>query len=266
MAEPVKKAETETPAPVQYHDADAEPIAELDISHIQTDDQTPVDSLFAEREQRLLVESLYASWKPNQPFLACDNVGVFYGLHLPPVVPDMFLSLGVSPPQGALIHEKRRRSYFVWEYGKPPDLVVETLSPSYGGEFDEKMRIYERIGVRYYVIHDPATFHAKKPLTCYELRGVRYEEVLSGKLEGVGLEARLWNGVFEGVEAEWLRWYDASGNLLLTGAELAERERQRAEQAEGRAKEERQRAEQAEARAERLAAELRKLGIDPNKI
>ncbi|MCS7013824.1 MAG: Uma2 family endonuclease [Chloroherpetonaceae bacterium] len=250
MAEPVKNVETKTP-PTAWADEMA-PIMELDISHIQTDDQAPVDSLFTERQQRLLVEPLYVSWKPSQPFLACDNVAIFYGLYLPPVVPDMFLSLGVEPPQGALIHEKRRRSYFVWEYSKPPDVVVEVLSPSYGGEFDEKMRLYAQIGVGYYVVYDPADFRTTKRLTCYELQGRRYEEVLSGKLEGVGLEVRLWRGVFEGIEAEWLRWYDASGNLLLTGAELAEKERQRAEQAE--------------ARAERLAAELRKLGIDPDRI
>lgn len=240
------------------HQATTEAI-EIDISHIQTDDQNPVDSLFAARQQRLLIESLYASWKPYRPFLACENVGVFYGLYLPPIVPDMFISLGVSLPQGALVHEKRRRSYFVWEYGKPPDVVAEILSSTYGGEFDEKMRIYAQIGVSYYVIYDPANFFAKKPLSCYELRGGRYEELPSGKLESVGLEARLWKGEFDGLEAEWLRWHDFSGNLLLTGAELAAAERLRAEQAEMRAKE-------AEERAERLAAALRKIGLDPNAI
>jgi hypothetical protein len=47
----------------------------------------------------------------------------------------------------------------------------------------------------------------------------------------------------------WLRWWDLQGNLLLTGEERAERERQRAER-------ERQ-------RADRLAAQLRSLGIEP---
>lgn len=217
----------------------------VDISHIQTEDDAPMDSLFAEREARLLVDSLYASWKPSASFLACDNVGIFYGLYLPPIAPDMFVSLDVAPPQREQVHEKRRRSYFVWEYGKPPDVVVEILSPSYRGEFDEKMKTYASVGVSYYVIHDPANYHAKKPLTCYELQGKRYAELASGKLTDVGLEASLWNGTYNGIEGEWLRWRDAAGNLLPTGAELAERERQR---------------------AERLAAELRKMGVDPDKI
>jgi hypothetical protein len=43
-------------------------------------------------------------------------------------------------------------------------------------------------------------------------------------------------GVWIGKKAEfqgyWLRWWDKSGNLLLWGSELVNRERQRAEQAE----------------------------------
>jgi hypothetical protein len=54
-----------------------------------------------------------------------------------------------------------------------------------------------------------------------------------------------------------LRWWDDQGNLLLTGHEQAELERQRAEQAESQLEQERQ-------RAERLAAQLRAAGIEPD--
>jgi hypothetical protein len=60
----------------------------------------------------------------------------------------------------------------------------------------------------------------------------------------------LWEGKYEDTPGVWLRWTDAAGNLLLTGKERAEQERQRAEQ-------ERQ-------RADALAAKLRALGIDPD--
>ena len=53
----------------------------------------------------------------------------------------------------------------------------------------------------------------------------------------------MWDGESEGVKAVWLRWCDQEGNVIPTGAELAEAER---------------------ARAERLAARLRALGIDPD--
>jgi regulator of protease activity HflC (stomatin/prohibitin superfamily) len=59
------------------------------------------------------------------------------------------------------------------------------------------------------------------------------------------------------VKAVWLRWCDREGNVIPTGAELAEAERARAEAEQRRAEAER-------ARAERLAARLRALGIDPD--
>ena len=51
------------------------------LDDIVTEDDTPVDSLFAEKQQRLLTEPLYTSWPgpgEGRPFLAAANVGVFY--------------------------------------------------------------------------------------------------------------------------------------------------------------------------------------------
>jgi hypothetical protein len=59
----------------------------------------------------------------------------------------------------------------------------------------------------------------------------------------VGLGLTLWTGSYEGVTVEWLRWCDEEGNLLLTGEEQAEMERQRAEAERQRAEAERQRAD-----------------------
>jgi len=65
------------------------------------------------------------------------------------------------------------------------------------------------------------------------------------------------------MELPWLRWWDEQGNLLLTGEEQAELERQEKELAQQQAEQERQRAEQERQRAEQLAAQLRALGIEP---
>ena len=67
------------------------------------------------------------------------------------------------------------------------------------------------------------------------------------------------------MKAVWLRWCDREGNVIPTGAELAEAERARAEAERQRAEEEQRRAEAERARAERLAARLRALGIDPDE-
>ena len=48
----------------------------------------------------------------------------------------------------------------------------------------------------------------------------------------IGLGLTIWHGIFEGLEYDWLRWCDASGNILLTGNELAQQAQQRVEQVE----------------------------------
>jgi hypothetical protein len=110
-----------------------------------TEDDRPVDNLFSATQATLLVDSLYASWQHprfGRRFIARGNIGVFYAFHQPPVVPDMFLSLDVTPP--ADLWKKSSRSYFIWEYGKPPEVVVEIVSNTEGGEEepDGKLGIY----------------------------------------------------------------------------------------------------------------------------
>ena len=45
----------------------------IDISHIITEDDEPVDNFFPAKQQRLLVRALYADWRINVPFLADAN-------------------------------------------------------------------------------------------------------------------------------------------------------------------------------------------------
>ncbi len=260
---------------------------EPDISHIITEDDTPVDNIFSEKQQRLLTESLSISWNPGRPFLALANVGLFYGLHEPPLVPDMMLSLDVRPADD--IWKKRNRTYFVWEFGKPPEVAVEIVSNRVGGETVEKVQKYAQAGVRYYVIFDPQRLILRESsLRIYELSpaGI-YIPKLDRRLADAGLGVKLWKGSFDGIYADWLRWTDPDGNLIPTGSEhvrkehmraemerrRAEIERIRAEQEQKRAEQEQKRAETAEQsvseerrRAERLAEKLRALGIDPDGV
>jgi len=87
-----ENAITETQPPVGHtppsgDHPDLDIITEIDISHLQTEDDSSADSIFSERQQRLLVDTLYADWATDMPFGALSNVGLFYGLHRPPVVP-----------------------------------------------------------------------------------------------------------------------------------------------------------------------------------
>ena len=230
------------------------------IDHIVTEDDTPVDNMFSEKQQRLLAEALYSSWPgpgEDRPFVVAANVGVFAALYQPPLVPDVFLSLDVRAPQD--LWPKNHRSYFLWEYGKPPDVAIEIVSNRKGEESGSKIREYARIGVIYYAIFDPHEQLRGGLLRVYELHAGKYVELNERWLPEVGLGLALWQGIFEGVEAAWLRWCDQDGNVIPTGAERAEQERTRAEQA-------RERAEQEHARAERLAERLRALGVDPSEV
>lgn len=65
----------------------------------------------------------------------------------------------------------------------------------------------------------------------------------------MGVELGIWQGEYQNVELPWLPWWDLDGNLLLSREEPTEREYQRAEQ-------ERQ-------KKDRLIAQLRSLGIEP---
>ena len=229
-----------------------------DVEHLVTEDDTPVDNLFSEKQQRLLTEPLYASWPgpgEGRPFLAMANVGLFYAVEQPLFVPDMLLSLDVRCP--AKLWPKSNRSYFMWEYGKPPDVIVEIVSNRRGGEDTDMLRGYAQIRVPYYAIYDPEGVLSDEVLRVFEFHRFTYRRLDDPVLlPGIGLGLQRWHGVFEDHDNSWLRWVDARGQLIATGAERAGDAEQRAENAE-------QRAENAEQRAARLAEQLRRLGAAP---
>lgn len=223
------------------------------VEHLVTEDDEPVDNIFSEKHQRMLTASLYDSWKPlpdeehpSEPrrFLAAANIGIFFSVHEPPLVPDVFISLDVTAP--ADLYIKTGRSYMLWEYGKVPEVVVEIVSNKEGGELDRKLKTYARKGIHYYIVFDPLRHLSADVLRVYEpglLNHYRRREDF--RLPDVGLGLMLWQGAFESTTAEWLRWTDEKGDLLLTGAE---------------------RAADAENRAARLAEKLHQLGVDPRQI
>jgi hypothetical protein len=170
----------------------------------------------------------------------------------------MFLSLDVEPHPDWHAHE--HRSYFVWEFQKTPDVAVEIVSNRKGGELSEKLRLYARIDVTYYVVHDPWQLLSTDVVRVYERgTGRRYRLRKDLQLPEVGLGMTLWQGEFEGYTDTWLRWCDAAGNLIPTGEERAVRaEARTASEATARHEAE-TRATQAEAELARLREELAQL-------
>jgi hypothetical protein len=72
----------------------------------------------------------------------------------------------------------------------------------------------------------------------------------------MGVELGIWQGTYQNMELPWLRWWDLDGNLLLDGHETAEYERQRAES-------EKEKSDSYGALRDRLIAQLRALGVEP---
>jgi Uma2 family endonuclease len=185
--------------------------------------------------------------------------------------PDYFLAIGVpastSPDNG-------RQSYVVWQEGVNPFLMVELLSP--GTEAEDlgqtlrvvgkpptKWQVYEQVlQVPYYAVFDELSSQFR--MFC--LQGGQYvEATISGQgfwLPEIELGLGIWAGSYQGMSNRWLRWYDRSGNWILTNEEEKLLAKQEADQERQRADREQQRAESAEQRAELLAAKLRDLGID----
>ena len=94
----------------------SQPLVETtpDIQCLITEDDTPVDNLPSEKQQRLLTEPLYSAWTgpgAGRTFLAAANVGIFALARNPAIVPDMFLSLDVQVAEDWW--RKEHRSYFL---------------------------------------------------------------------------------------------------------------------------------------------------------
>jgi Uma2 family endonuclease len=225
-----------------------------DTRHIETENNDPVDNFFSEKQMRLLTETLYASWQREKPFLAMANVGLFWAVRKPGIVPDMMLSLDVEPE--ADWFQKENRSYFVWEFGKLPEVVMEIVSNFKGEELGTKLDKYAAAGVPYYAVYDPALHYGEPSVRLFALQNMEYLPMQDNVFTHVGLGLVLWQGVFEGRMDTWLRWCYPDGTVIPTGRERAETEKQRAEV-------EKQRAETAEANVAALVAQLQALGITP---
>jgi Uma2 family endonuclease len=187
--------------------------------------------------------------------------------------PDWFLVLDV--PASESISESRL-SYVMWQEGAAPFLMVELLSP--GTEAEDlgqtlrvvgkpptKWQVYEQIlRVPYYAIYD----RYSNQFRIFCLQATRYvEQTINGQgfwFPEIELGLGLWTGSYQGMQGQWLRWYDKNGDWLATDREDTLQAKQVAQEANLRAQEANLRADLEREKAARLADKLRELGIDPD--
>jgi Uma2 family endonuclease len=219
-------------------------------------DDTPVDNEDQNLLPNLLLFVLANLWFDRMDWFFGVDMAVYHTTGVSPkvpVVPDAFLSLGVDRKKGG----KSRRSYATWEENNTaPILVLEMVSHRPNDEYDEKLAIYARLGVLYYVIYNPEYWQRdrQQPFAVYKLEGQTYRLQIGEPywMPEVGLGIGRGRQVIAGIEQEVLLWYNAQGQPYPMPDQVIRDIR-------AQLTAERQ-------RAERLAEYVRSLGIDPNDL
>jgi len=212
-------------------------LPESDGTFVKNWQEHPQSILLTDSIQPVL-QKLY----PDSQYFIGQDLGIYWRITEPPEkgaeAPDWFYVPNVPPT----LNGKTRRSYVLWQEFIAPSIVLEFVSGNGAEERDKtpwngKFWIYEQvIRTPFYGIYEVN----KASIEVYELIGGKYQLLAANErghysITPMGVELGLWQGEYQNAELPWLRWWDLQGNLLLTGEE----------------------------RANRLAAQLRALGIEP---
>jgi Uma2 family endonuclease len=247
------------------------------------DDGEPLETYRHRKAMNVLIDSIEQAYQDREDFFVGGNMFIYFSrervFNKDFRGPDFFVVLDIDGSY-------KRQGWVVWnENGRYPDVIVELMSESTAKiDLTTKKNLYERtFRCSQYFVYNP--FDATSLQGWALDQNQCYQKIIPDHrgwlwCQRLGLWLGVWMGSIQREEAPWLRFYDLDGNLILLPAELAEIERQNAEIERQRARAasqqaeiERQRAraasQQAESerqRAERLAAQLRQLGINPDEI
>lgn len=200
---------------------------------LPTSDELPdSDGLPVDNELHTLVSNLLRLilgfiWGQRFDWFFGVNMGIYHTTGINPrvpIVPDGFLSLGVERIRG----NQLRKSYVVWEENDiVPLFVLEIVSQTPGGEYDEKISTYAKLGVLYYVIYNPDFWRRdqQEPFEVYQLVNGSYQRQIGEPfwMPEIGLGIGRQTGNHQGLQREWLYWFDERGNRILTPEELLAR-------------------------------------------
>ncbi|HAN73005.1 MAG TPA: hypothetical protein DCQ51_07170 [Planktothrix sp. UBA8407] len=246
---------SQIPQAVKQPDHDHNTVAMVDLAtnlpdHTQLPDK---DGNFVKNYQEppqgdLLTDSITPILRklhPDSNYCIGRDCGIYWRLPDPPEspekgaeAPDWFYIANVPPKLDGQI----RRSYVLWQETVIPLIAIEFVSGSGAEERDQtpvkgKFWVYERaIQIPVYGIYEVS----KARVEVYQLVNGRYQKMIPNSrghypIEQLKVELGIWQGEYQNQQWPWLRWWDFEGKLLLTSQE----------------------------RAERLAEQLRALGVEP---
>lgn len=259
----------------------SQPVRLPSTAELPCSDDTPVDNEDQNLLPNLLLFILASLWAERMDWYFGVDMAIYHTTGVSPkvpVVPDAFLSLGVERRKASSDSEgetEGRLSYALWEEsGIAPVMVLEMVSKTPGDEYDQKLEIYRRLGVLYYVVYNPKHWQRDRhlPLEVYKLvegpEGSRYQLQMGEPywMPEVGLGIGRGQQLFGGIEIEMLLWHDEQGVAYPLPDEAVKRLQSLVERLQRQLEAERQRAELAEHEKARLADYLRSLGIDPDNL
>ena len=232
---------------------------------------------FQEHPQSLLltdsITPVLQQLHPDEQYCIGQDSGIYWRLTEPPEkgaeAPDWFYVPNVPPA----LSGRMRRSYVLWQEIVSPLVVLEFVSGDGREERDRtpfkgKFWVYEQaIRVPFYGIYEVS----RSSVEVYHLVDGHYRLLPPNErghfpLEPLSVELGIWQGRYQNVDLPWLRWWNGQGDLLLTGEERAAQTEQQLEQKELQLEQTELRLVQEQLRAERLAEQLRALGIDPGPV
>ena len=185
---------TQSPAVAEvfYPESDGQPVAETDVHR----------TLMFE-----LIAMLHEHFRDDPQVYISGNLFIYYQEGDPQrsVAPDVFVVKGVT--------RRDRRTYKLWEEGRPPDVVFELTSPSTRSE-DRRTKhdLYARLGVAEYFLFDPLDEYLRPPFQGYRLRLGHYRPMRPAA------DGSLWSAVLGlelHVQEMRLRLFDPVGQRWL---------------------------------------------------
>jgi Uma2 family endonuclease len=229
-------------------------LPETDGSIVENFQEHPQGTLLTD-----CIKAVLQQRHPDGQYAIGHDSGIYWRITDPPLrgckSPDWYYVPGVPP----MLEGQFRRSYVLWQEIIAPLIIIEIVSGDGSEERDRtpwtgKFWVYEQgIKAWYYAIFegDPGRVEVCR-LTSdgYEL--VPPNERGHYPIPPLGVELGIWQGVYDNCEVPWLRWWDAQGNLLPNSEERIHALQQQTQAAEQK--------------AERLAAQLRALGVNPEGI
>lgn len=207
---------------------------------------------FQEHPQSLILtdssEPVLQRLHPDGQYAIGQDCGIYWRETDPPErgaeAPDWFYVPNVPPHLGSQI----RRSYVLWREYITPVIALEFASGDGSQERDRtplarsqtresgkpgKFWIYEQVmRIPYYGIY----LIASGQLEVYHLIDTTYQPMAPNErghyvIAPMQVELGVWCGVYQNhPQQSWLRWWDVSGNLLLTGWEQANQEKLKRQQ------------------------------------